>query len=338
VETVAGLAVPVASQRNWALIAGVLGNALEWFDFSVYGSLIPTISRLFFPSEDALASLLLSFGVYGIGFFVRPAGSVLFGIYGDRFGRRKALSAVIFLMGFSTLAIGLLPTYQQVGVLAPILLVVVRVVQGLSAGGEWGGSAAYLVEFAPQDRRGFFGSLQQVSLVSGFLLGTLCAALINQVLDQDAVQSWGWRLPFFFGLVLGFLGAYLRWRLDDTPKFVELETRGNVSRAPLLEAFTTYRSATAVIFGVNLHNAVASNIAMTYMTSHIISQAHLSVLTALWINTVCLSVYVALIPLWGGLSDRYGRKPFLLLSAGGFIVFSYPLFMLVSFGNLYLVD
>lgn len=329
----ASLAAGAESQRIRAIVAGVIGNVLEWFDFGVYGYFVSTISQLFFPSDDPLASLLLTFAVFGVGFVMRPVGSVLFGIYGDRFGRRKALSAVIFLMAFSTLAIGLLPTYQQVGVLAPILLVIIRLLQGLSAGGEWGGSTAYIVEFAPEGRRGYIGSWQQVSVGGGFLLGSLSAAFINQVLDHDAVVSWGWRIPFILGIVVGLLGAYLRWRLDDTPKYTELEEHGEVSRAPFIEAVTTYRRETLTVFGLTLHNTVAYYIPIVYMTSYIISQAHLSPSSALWIGTTCLTVFVILIPIWGALSDRIGRKPLLLLSSGGYIILSYPLFMMASSGS-----
>src|SRR5919206_3152691 len=206
-----------------AITAGVIGNVLEWYDFGVYGYLVPTISALFFPSGDPLVSLLSTFAVFGVGFVMRPVGSIVFGIYGDRHGRRKALSAVIFVMALSTFAMGLLPTYAQAGVLAPALLVLVRLFQGLSVGGEFGGSTAYIVEFAPADRRGFLGSFQLVGVAGGFLLGSLTAALINSVLPEPDRLSWGWRLPFLFGIAVGIVGAYLRWRLDDTPKFTELE-------------------------------------------------------------------------------------------------------------------
>src|ERR1700736_4071749 len=159
-----------AARSREAILAGAIGNALEWYDFAVYGYLVSTISKLFFPGTDPIASLLATYAVFGVGFVMRPVGSILFGIYGDRHGRRKALSAVIFLMAISTVAIGLLPTYDQVGVAAPILLVLARLVQGLSAGGEWGGSTAYIVEYAPEGRRGFIGSWQQFSVGSGFLL------------------------------------------------------------------------------------------------------------------------------------------------------------------------
>src|SRR5262252_8668135 len=192
---------------------------------------------------------------FGVGFVMRPVGSVLFGIYGDRFGRRLALSAVIFLMAFSTVAIGLLPTYAQAGVLAPILLVVFRLLQGLSAGGEWGGSTSYIVEYAPEGRRGFIGSWQQVSVGSGFLLGSLSAALLSSSLSTDAFISWGWRIPFLLGILVGVLGAYLRWRLNDTPKFSEIAQHGEVAKAPLIEALTTYRREALTIFGLTLHTS-----------------------------------------------------------------------------------
>ncbi|MFI4995951.1 MAG: MFS transporter [Hyphomicrobiales bacterium] len=332
----ASIAIPTEGaegKRRKAIIAGTVGNVLEWYDFGVYGYLVSTISQLFFPSDDPIASLLLTFAVFGVGFVMRPVGSVLFGIYGDRYGRRKALSAVIFLMAFSTLAIGLLPTYQQVGVLAPALLVLVRLLQGLSAGGEWGGSTAYIVEFAPEGKRGFYGSWQQVSVGAGFLLGSLSAALLTQTLTHDALVGWGWRIPFILGVLVGLLGAYLRWRLDDTPKFAAIEEHGEVSKAPLVEALTTYRKETLTVFGLTLHNTVAYYIPIVYMTSYIVSVAKLAPSSALWIGTTCLAVFVILIPIWGALSDRIGRKPLLLLSSGGYIILSYPLFMMASSGS-----
>ena len=219
-----------AARSRAAILAGVIGNALEWYDFAVYGYFVSTISKLFFPGTDPIASLLATYAVFGVGFVMRPVGSILFGIYGDRYGRRKALSAVIFLMAFSTLAIGLLPTYGEVGVLAPILLVAARLLQGLSAGGEWGGSTAYIVEYAPEGRRGFIGSWQQFSVGSGFLLGSLSGTVLSFALSPDALTTWGWRVPFLLGIVVGAVGAYLRWRLPDTPKYVEIEEHHEVTR------------------------------------------------------------------------------------------------------------
>ena len=167
---------PSGAEYRKAITAGVIGNVLEWYDFGVYGYLVPTISALFFPGGDPLVSLLSTFAVFGVGFVMRPVGSILFGVYGDKHGRRKALSAVIFVMAIATFAMGLLPTYAQAGVIAPALLVIVRLFQGLSVGGEFGGSTAYIVEFAPPGRRGFLGSFQLVGVAGGFLLGSLTAA------------------------------------------------------------------------------------------------------------------------------------------------------------------
>jgi len=326
---------PVVSglQYRKAITAGVIGNVLEWYDFGVYGYLVPTISQLFFPAGDPVVSLLSTFAVFGVGFVMRPVGSILFGIYGDRYGRRRALSAVVFVMALATFAMGLLPTYGQLGVLAPALLVIVRLFQGLSAGGEWGGSTAYIVEFAPSARRGFFGSWQLVGVGGGFLLGSLTAALLNSALSQGERLAWGWRLPFLFGIAVGLVGAYLRWRLDDTPKYTEIEEQGAIATAPLGEAIKNYPRQTLLGFGVTLHNTVAYYIALVYMTNYMTSVGKLPQSTTLWIGTSCLAVFVVLLPLMGWLSDRLGRRPLLITSCIGYAVLGYPFFLLAASGN-----
>jgi MHS family proline/betaine transporter-like MFS transporter len=330
----ANLLAGTGTQYRKAITAGVIGNVLEWYDFGVYGYLVPTISQLFFPSGDPVVSLLSTFAVFGVGFVMRPVGSVLFGIYGDRHGRRKALSTVVFVMALATFAMGLLPTYGQVGVLAPVLLVVVRLFQGLSAGGEWGGSTAYIVEFAPPARRGFFGSWQLVGVGGGFLLGSLTAALLNAELSQADRLAWGWRLPFLFGIAVGAVGFYLRWRLDDTPKFTEIEEQGAIAAAPLGEALRQYPRETLLGFGVTLHNTVAYYIVLVYMTSYMSSAGKLAQSTALWIGTSCLAVFVLLLPLMGWLSDRVGRRPLLIASCIGYAILGYPFFLMASSGNI----
>jgi MFS transporter, MHS family, proline/betaine transporter len=328
-------AIPVSeSSYQRAITAGVIGNVLEWYDFGVYGYLVPTISALFFPSGDPMVSLLLTFAVFGVGFVMRPIGSIIFGVYGDRFGRRKALSAVVFVMALSTFAIGLLPTYAQVGIAAPILLVIVRLFQGLSTGGEFGGSSAYIVEYAPQHRRGFFGSFQLVGVASGFLLGSLTAALLNAALSPDDRLAWGWRLPFLFGISVGLVGLYLRWRLDDTPKFAEIEEQGTVAASPLTEALLRHPRETLLAFTSTLHNTVAYYIALIYMTSYMQTVGKLAQGTALWIATGSLAVMILLLPGLGRLSDRIGRRPLMLFSCGAFIVLGYPFFLMAASGNL----
>jgi MHS family proline/betaine transporter-like MFS transporter len=330
--TAAAIAGVPATRSREAIIAGAIGNALEWYDFAVYGYFVSTISKLFFPSSDPIASILATYLVFGIGFVMRPVGSILFGIYGDRHGRRKALSAVIFLMALSTLAIGLLPTYGEVGVMAPILLVAARLLQGLSAGGEWGGSTAYIVEYAPEGRRGFIGSWQQFSVGSGFLLGSLSGTVMSFVLSPEALTSWGWRVPFLLGIVVGGVGAYLRWRLPDTPKYTEIEEHHDLAHAPLKEAITKYPRETLTAFGITLHNTVAYYIALLYMTGYFVTVGKLPQPTAQLIGTVCLAVFVTLIPFTGMLSDRIGRRPLLMASCIGYAVLSYPLFVMGSSG------
>ena len=314
-----------ATEYRRAITAGVIGNVLEWYDFGVYGYLVPTISALFFPGGDPVVSLLSTFAVFGVGFVMRPVGSILFGIYGDKHGRRKALSAVIFVMAIATFAMGLLPTYAQAGVLAPALLVVVRLFQGLSVGGEFGGSTAYIVEFAPAGRRGFLGSFQLVGVAGGFLLGSLS--------DADRL-AWGWRLPFLLGIAVGIVGWYLRWRLDDTPKFTELEEHGAVAQAPLVEAFRDHPWETFLGFGTTLHNTVAYYIALIFMGSYMINVAKLPQRTVLWVGTGCLAVFVALMPVMGWLSDKVGRRPLLLFLCIAYIVLGYPFFLMAASGSL----
>lgn len=323
-----------STQYRKAITAGTIGNVLEWYDFGVYGYLVPVISQLFFPSGDPIVSLLSTFAVFGVGFVMRPVGSIVFGIYGDRHGRRKALSAVIFVMAVSTFVMGLLPTYEQAGILAPALLVVVRLFQGLSTGGEFGGSSAYIVEYAPQHRRGFFGSFQLVGVASGFLLGSLTAALLNSVLSQADRLAWGWRLPFLFGIAVGVIGAYMRWRLDDTPKYAEIEEEGAVATHPLVEAFKTHPRDTLLAFTSTLYNTVAYYIALIYMTNYMTTVGKLPQSTVLWISTGCLAAMVATLPFWGALSDRVGRRPLLLGACAAYIVFGYPFFLMASSGSL----
>jgi MHS family proline/betaine transporter-like MFS transporter len=328
-------AIPVSgSGYQRAITAGTIGNVLEWYDFGVYGYLVPTISALFFPAGDPTVSLLLTFAVFGVGFVMRPIGSIVFGIYGDRYGRRKALSAVIFVMAISTFAIGLLPTYAQVGIAAPLMLVVVRLFQGLSTGGEFGGSSAYIVEYAPQHRRGFFGSFQLVGVAGGFLLGSLTAALLNAALTQEDRLSWGWRLPFLFGIAVGLVGAFMRWRLEDTPKFMEIEQQGAVATSPLAEALLRHPRETLLAFTSTLHNTVAYYIALIYMTSYMAKIGKLPQGTTLWIATGSLAVMITLLPGLGKLSDRVGRRPLMLFSCGAYIVLGYPFFLMASSGNL----
>ncbi|HWD58529.1 MAG TPA: MFS transporter [Stellaceae bacterium] len=328
-------AIPATgSSYQRAITAGVIGNVLEWYDYGVYGYLVPIISQLFFPSGDATVSLLSTFAVFGVGFVMRPVGSIIFGIYGDRHGRRRALSAVIFVMAASTFAMGLLPTYAQAGIAGPVLMVVVRLFQGLSTGGEFGGSSAYIVEYAPQHRRGFFGAFQLVGVASGFLCGSLTAALLNSLLPKEDLASWGWRLPFLFGLAVGIVGAVMRWKISDTPIFTDIEEHGQTAKSPFVEAIARHPKETLLAFTSTLHNTVAYYIALIYMTSYMINIGKLPQPTALWISTAGLAFMIVQLPFWGALSDRVGRRPLMIFSCAAFVVLGYPFFRLASSGSV----
>src|SRR5262245_913027 len=208
---------PHQADSNKAVLAAVIGNVLEWYDFAVYAFVAGIIARVFFPQTDDVTALLSTFLAYGLGFVARPLGGIVIGRLGDTHGRKTALMITIFLMAAGTVMIGILPTYQSIGLAAPLLLVFARLMQGFSAGGEWGGSTTFIVEWAPKGRRGWFGSFQQTSVVAGLLLGSGVAALFNTLLAQEQMNDWGWRVPFLLGGVLGPIGLYMRRTMKETP-------------------------------------------------------------------------------------------------------------------------
>jgi MHS family proline/betaine transporter-like MFS transporter len=311
-------------------VAGTIGNVVEWYDFAVYAYFASTIGGLFFPSGIPGRSLLLSFAVFGVGFFMRPLGGIVFGHYGDTRGRRNALAATIILMGISTFLIGILPTYQRMGIVAPVALVILRLLQGFSAGGEWAGVAAFLVEHAPPGRRGLTGSWQQVSVGAGFLAGSAAATLLTSTLAPEQLTGWGWRLPFLFGLVVAGIGLYLRLGIADTPRFVALEQTGQVARAPVAEALVGHPRGLLTVVGFTLSGTVAYYVFLVYFPTYASTVLGLPLRTASTINTIGLGLFLVLIPLLGALSDRVGRRPLLLAHGAGCAVLAYPLFLLMG--------
>src|ERR1041384_1184915 len=212
---------PVQAQTRRAVSAAVIGNVLEWYDFSVYAFVAVIIARKFFPSDNEVSALLATFLAFGLGFVARPLGGIVLGRLGDTHGRKTALLITIALMAIGTVMVGVLPTYAAIGVAAPLLLVVARLMQGFSAGGEWGSSTAYIVEWAPANQRGFYGSFQQTSVVAGLLLGSGIAALFTTILTADQMDAWGWRVPFLLGGILGPVGLWMRRTIDETPAYTK---------------------------------------------------------------------------------------------------------------------
>jgi MFS transporter, MHS family, proline/betaine transporter len=320
-----------------AVTAGAIGNFVEWYDFSVYGFFAAAIGTQFFPSDDPVASLLATFAVFAVAFFMRPLGAFVFGHYGDRLGRRGALATAVIMMGVSTMLIGVLPGYGQIGVLAPILLVFARLLQGFSAGGEWGGAASFMVEYAPSDNRGLYGSWQQFSIVAGLLTGSAIGGLLGLILSEGALNAWGWRIPFIFGAVLGAVGLYLRLRLEDTPEFKKIEAKHEVESAPIKQSFTAHRGAALMAIGFTMAWTVSYYILLTYMPTYVSSTLGLPLSQALISNAIGLVVLMVLIPLTGRLSDRIGRKLLLISFSALIVVLTYPLFLLIGTRILVLI-
>lgn len=317
------------------LIAGMVGNILEWYDFVVYGFLAGILGKLFFPSGDPTVELLKSYIVFAVGFLARPLGATLFGFLGDKIGRKRALMISIILMATSTTAIGLLPTYYQIGILAPILLFLLKILQGLSVGGEYTTSVSFVVEHAPKNKRGLFGSIAILGAVVGILLGSASGALITKILSEEALYSYGWRLLFFTGVVLGFLGYYVRRNIEETPKFKEIEEKKDIDKNPLLDLIKNAKFEFLTTFSLSVFQAVGFYTIFVYLSQHLINFLKFPKPVALSINTVSMIVLTILIPIFGILSDKFGRKPFILFSTGMTFLLAYPIFLFISSGDVF---
>jgi MFS transporter, MHS family, proline/betaine transporter len=329
------LASPVApATLRRAVVAAALGNCVEWFDFAIYGYLATTLAVVFFPSQDPTTALLATFAVFATAFFMRPLGGLFFGPLGDRIGRQRTLAAVILLMSASTFMIGLLPDYHAIGILAPLLLVVARCAQGFSLGGEFGGAASFVAEYAPDARRGFFTSWIQVSALLGFVLGSALVTVLTYSLNQEAMLVWGWRVPFLLAGPLGVVGLYLRFRLDDTPVFAALRRAGGVAASPLREVVTKSPRALLLVGGLAIMPTVSFYILLTYLPVYFSRELAFSANAALLSTTASLLVVITLVPLFGALSDRIGRRPLLAGSCVGLVMLTYPAFLLMTRGDL----
>jgi len=308
-----------AKARRKAVVAGVAGNILEWYDFGVYGFLAAIIARSFFPSASGVGSLLIAFATLGVGFVARPVGSIVLGHLADRRGRKTVLTLTIFLMAGSTVAIGILPTYATAGVLAPVLLVLARLVQGFAAGGEWGSATAFITEWAGEGRRGFVGAFQQSSIAIGLLLGSGVTAILASSLGAADLEGWGWRIPFLLGAVLGPVGAYMRRNIAEPPVYRSASPSGRLSRADF-----SRRILHAIVFVAIW--GVASYMVTVYMPTFGQTYGGLTRSETLWSVTIALALTAVLAPAFGHVSDRIGRKPVLLAGCAGFLVLSYPLY------------
>jgi MHS family proline/betaine transporter-like MFS transporter len=318
---------PPAGNRR-AVAAAVIGNTLEWYDFAVYGFFALTIAKLFFPTGDATVSLLLTVATFGVGFVMRPVGAIVLGSLADRRGRKAALSLTILLMAVGTAMIAFAPTYASIGPWAPAIIVAARLIQGFSAGGEIGGATAFLVENAPDDRRGYYASFQQASQAGALLLGSLVGAGLHAGLSANDLEAWGWRIPFLAGLLIAPVGLYIRARVDETEAFKAIlrERRGTPQATTLLrQTFQSQSRGLLAGFGLTIVWTVCTYFFLVYMPTFAVRELKLTQSTALSANAAGLALLVLLAPVFGALSDRIGRRPLLIAFAAVILVTTYPL-------------
>lgn len=316
------------------IIAACIGNGIEWMDYAMYGYLAPVLGTLFFPSEDRTAQLLTAFATFALAFAIRPFGGLLFGPMGDRIGRKRTLAVIVIMMSGATFLIGCLPTYAAIGVAAPVLLILLRLVQGLSAGGETGTAYTFLAEYAPSNRRGFFTSFGNVSAFIGALIGSSMVTVGFAVLGDDGMESWGWRIPFLIAGPLGLVGLYLRLKIEDTPEFQEIEAKRELQKAPLREAVSQHWGAMIRCGLVGAMHGVGFYTVLTYLPSFLSQVESIGSVGAFVGSSVALVSAIITLPLAGMLSDRIGRRPLIIATCCAYIVLSYPIFFLLSTGHL----
>lgn len=327
-----------AAPKPYQIAAAVIGNALEWYDFIVFGFFAVIISRLFFPTDSQYASLLLTTATFGVGFFMRPVGGILLGIYADRRGRKAALLAVIASMTVAIALIAFAPTYAAIGIGAPLIIVLARLLQGFSAGGEFASATSFLIESAPAGRRGFYGSWQMVGQGLAVLAGAILGTVLTHTLAPEALDRWGWRIPFLFGLIIGPVGLFIRRNLAETEAFLQsdqdLAMRGAESR----RALAAHAKEILVCMGMVVSGTISFYVILIYIPTFARTQLHLPLDQAFLAQSIGLACEVVLIPICGVLSDRIGRKPVMIAALGLSLIVTYPLFAWVSadpsFSNL----
>lgn len=317
-------------QMRRILIASLVGSSIEWFDYFLYGTVAALVfNQLFFVNEDPTIGLLLSYASFALAFFIRPFGGVIFSHIGDRIGRKKTLVLTLSIMGVATFGMGLLPTYQAVGIWAPILLITLRLVQGLGIGGEWGGALLLAVEYAPAEKRGLFGAIPQMGVTIGMLLGTIALSFMT-LLPESAFMTWGWRLPFIFSALLVFFGLWIRKGIDETPSFKKVKESGDVPKLPIVETLKNYWREVIIAVGAKVVETAPFYIFSTFVVSYATTNLGFSrtaTLTAVMIATIITTI---LIPIMGMLSDKIGRKKLFIGGTIGMALFAFPYFWLLQ--------
>jgi MHS family proline/betaine transporter-like MFS transporter len=320
-------------EKRKVVISGMLGNGLEWYDYALYGHMAIVFSQLFFPAGDAGKNLILTLLIFASGFVSRPLGAVIFGRIGDKYGRKKALTASMILMAVPTGCIGLLPTYEQIGMAAPVLLTLIRILQGLSLGGAYSGSISYVVEHAPADQRAVVGSVIKLSLVIGFLFGSIVSTVVSMALPTEDFMSWGWRLPFFLGVGIGFVGFYIRNHGEESPVYEQAKKDGTLSQSPVKDAFMKHPLKMLQAFMAYIFVTIPFYVIAIYMIAYTKRHLGLSEDDALLINSLAMATMLITIFPAAHLADRIGRRPTLLIAIVAMLALAYPAFQLMQSGQ-----
>ncbi|MFB8105859.1 MFS transporter [Streptomyces sp. NPDC056007] len=317
-------------RQRKAIVAGSVGNTVEFVDWALYGIFVKIIADVFFPKAEGAVALLSTLAVFAVGFVMRPVGAAVLGAYADRHGRKKGLSLTIGLMAGAGFIIAITPGYETIGIAAPVILLLARLVQGFSAGGEFGSSSAFLVESAAPGRRAFAGSWQQVSVAGGVLIASLLGTVFTSLLSEDALRSWGWRAAFVIGALLGLVGLWLRVTVEDTESFNETKAGGQDRKNPLKTMFVEHPAAALRVAGITVAGTLTYYIWVNYLPTYANLTTGIPLRQALLSQTLCLLIFIVLLPFAGLLSDKLGRKPTLAGFAGGFVLLSWPMLHLLN--------
>ena len=336
-DRIGGEDVGQRTSINQVALSGLIGATVEWYDFFLYGTAAALVfGQLFFPSSDPLVGTIAAFGSFAFGYLSRPIGAVVFGHYGDKIGRKTMLILTLLIMGIATFLIGLLPTYDTIGVWAPILLLVLRFFQGIGLGGEWGGAVLLAVEHSPRNKRGFYGSLIQIGAPAGLLLGT-GAFLIVSNLPEEQFLSWGWRVPFLVSVLLIGVGLFIRLKILETPAFSQVKESGTEARMPMVEVFRDYPKNVLLTMGARLSEGQVFNIFAVFAITYATTQLELTRSTVLYGVLIGAAVECLTLPVFGAFADRFGRRPVYMGGAAFCALFAFPFFWLLDTENTVLI-
>jgi MFS transporter, MHS family, shikimate and dehydroshikimate transport protein len=330
-ERIGGEGEGQTSSIRQVAFASMIGTTVEWYDFFLYGTAAALVfNQLFFPEYDPLTGTLLAFGTYAVGFFARPVGGIVAGHYGDKIGRKAMLVLTLLIMGSATFLIGLLPTYETIGIWAPILLLLMRLLQGFGIGGEWGGAVLMAVEHSPANRRGFFGSWPQIGVPAGLLTANLVFLLASRSMSEEAWLAWGWRIPFLVSIVLIGVGMFIRLRISETPAFNRVRETHTEARMPIVDVLRTYPKQVLQAMGMRIAENGAFYVFSIFVLTYVTEALGLESSTALTGVLIAAAIGLFSLPFFGWLSDRVGRRPVYLFGAVFSLLFAFPFFWLMN--------